>query len=127
MNAGILFAARIMMAGIFVWDAWLIIAGWQAAIAYTESFGVPGVLLPGAVLFQGAGGLLLAAGWQTRWLALGFAGYALLTALIFHLQPGNVPELLHFGKNFAIAGGFLVLFVTGPGSWSLDRAGSSRA
>jgi putative oxidoreductase len=40
-----------------------------------------------------------------------------LTALIIHVAAG---EMIEFQKNVAMAGGFLVLAVFGPGSWSID-------
>ena len=42
------------------------------------------------------------------------------TAVIFHTKFGNRNELLHFEKDLAIAGGFLVLAARGAGAWALD-------
>jgi putative oxidoreductase len=44
-----------------------------------------------------------------------------LAAVLFHWQLADGNQLLHFRKDLAIAGGFLVLAVSGPGSWSVDR------
>ena len=41
--------------------------------------------------------------------------------MIFHTEFGASGQLLHFEKDLAIAGGFLVLFWHGAGDWSLDR------
>jgi putative oxidoreductase len=43
-----------------------------------------------------------------------------VTAAVFHTKLGVRSELLHFEKDLAIAGGFLVLFAHGAGAWSLD-------
>ena len=42
------------------------------------------------------------------------------TALLFHLKLGVRNEFLHFEKDLAIAGGFLVLFAHGAGAWAVD-------
>ena len=84
---------------------------------------------PLAAMFQIAGGLAIAVGLLVRPLALAFVGYSLLTALIFHTDFGDAAQIVHMGKNTAIAGGFLFLFVAGPGAVSLDawRARTGRA
>ena len=74
-------------------------------------------LLPLVILTEFGGGLLVLAGFKTRWAAIAIAGFCLLTALIFHLPSG---ETIEFQKNVAMAGGFLVLAVFGPGAWSID-------
>jgi putative oxidoreductase len=73
--------------------------------------------LPLVILTELGGGLLVAVGLLTRWAAIALAGFCVLTALYFHMSP---EEAVHFYKNFAIAGGFLVLAGLGPGGWSLD-------
>ncbi|MBA3162936.1 DoxX family protein, partial [Salmonella enterica] len=44
-----------------------------------------------------------------------------LTALIFHSNFAEGVNSLMFMKNLTIAGGFLLLALTGPGTFSLDR------
>jgi putative oxidoreductase len=34
--------------------------------------------------------------------------------------PAQLDNMLHFYKNVSIMGGFLVLYVTGPGKYSVD-------
>ena len=48
------------------------------------------------------------------------AGFCVTTAFLFHRHFGDRNQLLHFEKDFAIAGGFLVLFAQGAGDWSVD-------
>ena len=48
------------------------------------------------------------------------AGFCVATAVVFHTKFGVRNELLHFEKDFAIAGGLLVLFAHGAGEWALD-------
>jgi putative oxidoreductase len=45
------------------------------------------------------------------------SGFCVLTALIFHFPA---DEMIEFQKNVAMAGGFLLLAVFGPGAWSVD-------
>jgi putative oxidoreductase len=115
-----LLVGRIFIAGIFLWDAVYILRFPQPTAGYMESFGVPGILWPLAAAFQLVGGILIVIGWMTQPVALAFVGYTVLTAVIFHRDLGNDIELLHFGKDFAIGGGFLFLFATGPGTLSVD-------
>ena len=58
---------------------------------------------------------------MTRIAALAFALFCALTAVLFHWNFAVHNELLHFEKDLAIAGGFLVLAAAGPGRWSLDQ------
>jgi putative oxidoreductase len=44
----------------------------------------------------------------------------LLTALTFHRNLVDLTELIQFGKDFGLAGGFLLLAAGGAGDWSLD-------
>ena len=67
------------------------------------------------------GGIAIIIGWQTRWIALGLAGFSILSALIFLNNFADQNEMASFMKNIAIAGGFLFLFANGAGAWSLDE------
>ncbi len=115
-----LLVGRIFIVGIFIWDATLMVRSQESTIAYMEAFGVPGGLMPVAAFFQFAGGILVVLGLLTRPVALAFAGYCLLTAFIFHNNFGATGEIIQFGKDFAMAGGFLILLGSGAGGWSLD-------
>ena len=111
---------RLLLAAIFIHEAWSKIVGYDRAVAYMQAFGLPGILLPAAIAVELGCGVLVALGLFTRAAALPLAGFCVVTALIFHTKLGSVNELLHFEKDFAIAGGFLMLFIAGPGRWSLD-------
>lgn len=63
-----------------------------------------------------AAGLTLAFGWQVRWLALTAAAFLVVDAFIAHGFWTATPQelrnqLLHFFKNMALAGGFVLLAV----------------
>ncbi len=118
--AGLL-AGRLLLAFIFVHEGWNIVGAYSSAAAYMQRFGVPGVLLPAVIALELGGGLLIAGGAFTRLAASAFAIFCMLTAVLFHSQFADGNQLLHLQKDLAIAGGFLVLAVSGPGSWSVDR------
>lgn len=113
-------AGRVLLAVIFVVDGWLAIANYSGTIAYMESYGVPGVLLPLVILTELGGGLLVAVGLFARFAAFALAGFCLLTALFFHWNFDDLGQVIHLMKDLAIAGGFLLLVAFGPGQWSLD-------
>jgi len=59
-------------------------------------------------------GLALMFGWQVRWLALAAAVFLLVDAFVAHAFWNAVPQdqrnqLLHFFKNIALAGSFIML------------------
>ena len=113
--------ARIMMPILFIvagygklGDAY---AGTQA---YMQAMGVPGFLLPLTILLELGGGIAVLLGLLTRTTALFTAGFTVLTALLFHSDFSVGANSTMFMKNFTIAGGYLLLAVTGPGKFSLD-------
>jgi putative oxidoreductase len=118
-NIGAL-AGRILLAGIFLHEAWFKVTNYATSMRYTQSFGFPGELLPLAIVLETVAGLLVLFGLFTRCAALALAGFCIVTAFVFHNKFGDINQLLHFEKDLAIAGGFLVLAAFGPGGWSLD-------
>ena len=86
-----------------------------------ESFGVPGYLLIPAIIIEILFPLLVIIGYKTKLAALVLALFAALLAIIFHTDFSNQMELMSFLKNFAIAGGFLIIFIRGAGKYSLDE------
>lgn len=97
------------------------ITGYAGTQQYMEAMGVPGFLLPLTILLEFGGGLAILFGFLTRTTALFTAGFTLLTAFIFHSNFAEGVNSLMFMKNLTIAGGFLLLGITGPGAFSLDR------
>ncbi len=120
-------AGRLLLAALFLHEAWSKLTAYSAALAYTDAFGVPGLLLPLAITVEAAGGLLILLGCWARPAALALAGFCVATAVLFHAKLGNRNELLHFEKDLAIAGGLLVLFARGAGGWALDAVWRGRA
>lgn len=123
LNDFALLFARIFIAALFIWNGSVIIRNVEGTLGYMDVFGVPGILLWPSVFLQIGGGLLLLLGWFTRIVAMLFAAFALATAFLFHTQFASQGEAIHFAKDIAISGGFLALFVAGPGRFSVDERG----
>ena len=119
--------ARLLLASIFLHEAWSKLGAYAAAAAYMKTFGVPGELLPAAIAVELGGGVLIVLGLYTRAAALILFGFCIATAALFHTNLGNRNELLHFETDLAIAGGFLALFAFGGGAWSLDAWRKSKS
>jgi len=113
--------ARVLMAIIFVLSGVGKIGAFEATQGYMASVGVPGFLLAPTIAFELGAGLLLVIGLRTRETALLLAGFSFVTAFIFHFDPGNQAQFLHFLKNLAMTGGFLVLAKSGAPGLSLDQ------
>ena len=113
-------AGRLLLAAIFLHEAWSKLTGYASAQAYMKAFGVPGWLLPFAIAVEAGCALLIVIGYRTRLAAFVLAAFSVATAVLFHAKFGDRNQLLHFEKNLAIAGGFLVLLAHGGGDWALD-------
>jgi len=111
---------RILVAALFLHEAWAKLTDYEAAIVYAQAFGVPGILIPAAIAVEMGCALLILIGYQTRAAALLLAGFCIATAILFHARLGSRNELLHFEKDLAIAGGLFILFALGAGRWSAD-------
>ena len=116
-----LLAGRCLLATIFLHEGIAKLGNYGAAAAYTKAFGLPESLLPAAIAVELGCGLLIALGLYTRAAALLLSGFCLFTAAVFHIKFGERNQLLHFEKNLAMAGGLLVLAVSGPGPISVGR------
>ncbi len=121
MNNAIILAARVLLAQIFLISGFgKLGAGYAGTQAYMEAMGIPGMLLPLVIALEIGGGLALIAGFLTRWAALALAGFVVVSAVFFHANFGDQTQAIMFMKNLAMAGGLLLLYVHGAGSYSLD-------
>lgn len=115
-------AGRILLAHIFLLAGLNKIGGGYAGTqAYMESVGVPGMLLPLVIALEIGGALALIVGWQTRLAAWALALFSIVAAILFHANFSDQIQMIMFMKNFAIAGGLLVLAANGAGAFSLER------
>lgn len=120
MNNAIVLLARLFLAHIFLLAGFGKITGYAGTQGYMESMGVPGALLPLVIVLEVGGGLALIFGFLTRWAALALAVFCVAAAVIFHRNFDEQMQMILFMKNFAMAGGFLLLYVQGPGTFSID-------
>lgn len=119
-DAGFLIA-RILMPVLFIVAGWGKITGYAGTQQYMESMGVPGFFLPLTILLEFGGGLAILFGFLTRFTAIVTVIFTLLTALLFHSDASVAGNSINFMKNMSIAGGYLLLFITGPGAISIDH------
>src|SRR5712692_3437771 len=117
---------RLLLAAIFLHEAWSKLTGYAGAIAYMQAFGLPSQLLPLAIATELSCGLLIDLGFQPRAAALVLATFCVATAVLFHNKLSDRILFLHFEKDLAIAGAFLVLFAHGGGTWALDALRKSQ-
>lgn len=119
---------RILLAIIFIKAGFGKIGGWEGTAGYMASKGMPVVplLLALTIAIELGGGLLLAAGYKARWVALAIFLFLIPVTVIFHpfwgIDAAQVQnQMNHFMKNVAIMGGMLMVFAFGPGAYSLDK------
>ena len=112
---------RIFLSTIFLVEGMNKIFNYESTIEYMENFNVPEYLAIPAIIVEILFPLLLIVGYQTKISALALAIFTLATALVFHTDFTNQMQLISFLKNFAIAGGFLIIFVNGAGKYSIDH------
>ena len=111
---------RIFLGGFFLLAGLRKIMTYGGTTGYMESVGVPGILLPLVILTELGCGLGLVLGLKTKLAAFLLAGFALLSAVIFHQVWNDPGQMVNFTKNIAIAGGLLVILRHGAGPLSMD-------
>ncbi|MFC7477137.1 DoxX family protein [Dankookia sp. GCM10030260] len=133
LDAGLLLA-RIMLSALFLVSGYFKLMAVERTTGYFAGLGVPmpGIMVWLAILAELGLPILLLLGIRTRWVALALCLFTLVTAAIGHRFwgidtatqfPQYVGQLTQFLKNLGIAGGFLLLALTGPGRFAVDRRG----
>jgi putative oxidoreductase len=112
--------ARILMSLLFLVSGVGKLAAVVTTQAFMKQYGVPGVLIWPAALWEISGGILLLTGLWLRPLSILLAGWCLLTASIFHTAFGDPNQMVHFLKNVTMAGGFLILARAGASGLGFD-------
>ena len=117
------FVGRILVAAIFILSGLGKIAAPAATQGYIAAMGLPAPLLAyiGAIAVELGGGLLLLAGYRTKAIAAVLAVFTIVTAFIFHHALADQNQMIHFLKNFAMAGGLLQFVAYGAGRISVDN------
>ena len=116
-----LLIARLLLPILFIVSGWGKITGYDGTAQYMQAMGVPAFILPLVILLELGGGLAILFGFLTRFTALFTAVFTLLTAFLFHSNFAEGVNSIMFMKNMTIAGGFLLLGISGPGAYSIDR------
>lgn len=118
---------RALLALLFIPAGWGKIAGFAGVAGYIASKGVPlpEVCAAIAIAAELGLGLLLLAGFQARWAALGLAIFVAVITPIFHNfwampEAQVMMQKQAFFKNIAVVGGLLVVAAFGAGRFSLD-------
>ena len=112
---------RLLLSAIFLINGIGKIFNYEGTIQYMKIFDVPGYLIIPAITVEILFPILLILGYYTKFSALVLSLFTLVLAVIFHTDFSNQMQLMSFLKNIAIAGGFLIIFVYGPGKYSIDH------
>jgi putative oxidoreductase len=125
----VILVARILLIVLFVVSGWSKITNYAGTVGYMTQAGapMPEVAALVAIVVEVFVALAVALGVWTRPLALVLALFTLGTALIGHPfwsmeGAARYANSVNFYKNLSIIGGFLLLYVTGPGRYSIDAA-----
>ena len=114
------FFGRILLSTLFLVEGLKKFFFQEETIMYMEDYGVPGVLLFPSIVLEIVFPILLIVGYKTRFSASIMALFTLTVAIIFHTNFENQMELIIFLKDFAIAGGFLIIAANEPKICSID-------
>lgn len=124
----VLLVARILLVILFVLFGYFKLIGFAGTVAEMASASLPIPMVAAAVtvILEFFVGIAILVGFFTRPLALLLAAYTLATAFIGHRYwtmtgTAHVANMINFYKNVSIMGGFVLLALTGPGRYSIDR------
>jgi putative oxidoreductase len=127
MNDELIFAARLLLATLFLIFGWRKVRDYSGTVSQMVQLGVPTPVLATvvAIVMELPVAFAVAVGAFTRPSAVLMALYSLGTALIGHRYwtvkgADYVDSLDGFYKDLSIMGGFLLLYITGPGKYSID-------
>ena len=130
MSDALILIGRVLIALLFLLTAWF----GSPNVGYLTSIGFPSpdLMSPFAITVEFVIIVSLALGLATRYgalLGLLFVIVAVYTAHRYwtYPQPQQLVQYIFFTKDIAIAGGLVLLFVTGGGRFSVDRILSGKA
>ena len=127
-NDGVILAARLLLAALFLIFGWRKLTDYSGTVSRMVQDGAPlPVLATAAAIFMELPvAFAVAVGAFTRPSAVLLVLYTLGTALIAHhywtMTSGanKIDSMESFYKNLSIVGGFLLLYITGAGKYSID-------
>jgi len=126
-NDELILAARLLLATLFLIFGWRKLRDFPGTVNQMAQLGVPTPLTAAAVatFMELPVAFAVAIGAFTRPAAVLMFFYTLGTALIGHRYwtmtgADRVDSMDSFYKNLSIMGGFLLLYITGAGKYSID-------
>ena len=126
-NDEVILVARLLLATLFLIFGWRKLRDYSGTVSQIVQLGgpMPALAAAVAILMELPVAFAVAVGAFARPAALLLVLYTLGTALIGHRYwtiagADRVDSMDGFYKNLSIMGGFLLLFVTGAGKYSID-------
>ena len=126
-NDELILAARLLLATLFLIFGWRKLRDYPGTVSQIAQLRgpVPGLAAVVAIIMELPVAFAVAIGAFTRPSALLFVLYTLGTALIGHRYwsakgADLVASMDEFYKDLSIMGGFLLLYITGAGKYSID-------
>ena len=126
-NDELILAARLLLAALFLIFGWRKVKDYPGTVSQMVSVGfrLPVLATAASIFMELPVAFAVAVGAFTRPLSLLLFLYTLGTALIGHRYwtmtgADQVDSMDAFYKNLSIMGGFLLLYITGPGKYSID-------
>ena len=126
-NNELILAARLLLTALFLIFGWRKLRDFSGTVSQMVQLGVPVPVLAAAVatFMELPVAFAVAVGAFARAAALLLVLYTLGTAFIGHRYwtvtgADKVDSMDGFYKDLSITGGFLLLYVTGPGKYSID-------
>jgi putative oxidoreductase len=124
----LILVGRILLGWIFVAAGWGKLGNMAGFAGYLTSLGVPAPGLMSTILppVEFLIGVALVLGIATRYAAIACIAFTLAATFVAHRYwefpaAQQAAQYNNFLKNLSIMGGALLLFVTGPGRFSLDN------
>ena len=115
------FFARFFLSIVFIINGLFKSTYLENTVDYMISFDVPTILAIPSIILEIIFPLFIIVGYRTRISAFVLFLFCIATAVIFHSNFSDQVQITAFLKNIAIAGGFLILLINGPGQLSLDK------
>ena len=126
-DSGVILAARLLLAALFLIFGWRKLTDFSGTVSRMVQDGAPLPVLSSAVaiFMELPVAFAVAVGAFTRPSAVLLAFYTLAASLIAHRYwtvtgANKVDSMESFYKNLSIMGGFLLLYITGGGKYSID-------
>ena len=121
-NALVMVVARLLLGAPFVIFGINKYMHQSQMMGVVETSGLPGSVLYFVIPYQIICGILIWLGFKTPWACFFLGGFCIVAPLLYHFDWAKPNEFAMFTKDFATAGGFLLLWSVGPGPYSIDDA-----